>query len=601
MIRKRSLFISLPWADYQGPSLQIGCLSSFLRSKGFDAEARHLHLAAAADFGLKDYNKFTRATWMPTRDAICAALLFPSSEKRLLRYIRKWVPQVDSYARRLRKIFRKIYDGIDWKEYDLVGFTVNFDQLFSSLLLASWIKKDHPQIFIVLGGRSVAKKMGESIIEKFPQIDWCIDGEGEEAILKLLEGLADSRLRFESSVPGLIYRDGKRVIRNSRKLLASLSGLPDPDFDHYFHVLDTHPKLHGLETIPYLPIETTRGCRHRCAFCCDCGYWMSYRERPAREVADSLRRLTDRYKVTSINLIEQLITPEYAASLFPIVASHEADYRIFCEVRADISKEQLRTMKRAGVSTVQIGIEAMNTKLLQKMRKGLRLIDNLKVLKFCEEIGIRHDSNLIYKFPAESQKDVDDSVRAMDYAASYMPPGLLVPFEILEGSPIYQHPKKFGISKIIEAGAFGPLLPPDIRKGLDFWYKEYRSNRKERDYRAFRERWRRWMDDYEESQRIGRGLLYYMDMNDRFLRIEDFREGTRSITLEGLPRDLYLYCDEIRGFDEIRSRFHDEDPKEIRETLRQLHKLKLMYTEGEDWLSLAIHASPENRRHMPFT
>jgi hypothetical protein len=40
--------------------------------------------------------------------------------------------------------------------------------------------------------------------------------------------------------------------------------------------------------------------------------------------------------------------------------------------------------------------------------------------------------------------------------------------------------------------------------------------------------------------------------------------------------------------------------KELRKVLRQLFKLKLMYTEDDDWLSLAIRASPENRRHMPF-
>jgi len=69
------------------------------------------------------------------------------------------------------------------------------------------------------------------------------------------------------------------------------------------------------------------------------------------------------------------------------------------------------------------------------------------------------------------------------------------------------------------------------------------------------------------------------------------REAMIYISLEGYARELYLFCDSIRSFDEIKKHFPKWDEKEIKKVLNKLVKLKVMFREDDDYLSLAIRAN----------
>jgi ribosomal peptide maturation radical SAM protein 1 len=595
----RSLLISLPWADYQCPALAIGVLASYARSLGFDVEAKHLHLSVAAEFGLDDYDHVISHA-KTCGDAFCAVLLFPQSRTRLLKYIRHHLPQPEKHLSRFNQALKKIYRTIDWSQYSFVGFSVHFEQTFTSLIFAEWLKRDYPTMKIVFGGSLVSGQLGEGIMEHFASVDWCIDGEGETAYRLLLEGLTRGHLD-ETSVPGLIYRHAGSITKNKKEQLPELIGQHDPDFDHYFQTVDEHPKLKGKEVRPFLLVEVSRGCQHNCAFCCKGIVWKGYRCRPNKEVADSIKRLTSKYGVLHITLVQDEMTHhQFDGGLFDLIASHKRDYKIFCEIRANVgNKAHLQSMKSAGVCAIQIGIESFSTNHLRAMNKGTRTIDNLRILKFCEELGIDHDSNLLMGFPTETARNVRESLRCSEYALGYKPPGRINIFRLRDGSPIYRDPKKYGIRKIEDAAAFGPYLPKNILNGLKLLYKDFLTQQKPCDWSKLQKKLDLWNAQYENAKQIGKSILCYFDCQD-FLCIEDNRFGNQSIILREWVRELYLFCDEIRDLKEIRTRFPDVPKKELRETLKQLFELKVMFTEGDDWLSIAIHMSPENRRHMSF-
>jgi hypothetical protein len=194
---------------------------------------------------------------------------------------------------------------------------------------------------------------------------------------------------------------------------------------------------------------------------------------------------------------------------------------------------------------------------------------------------------------------VDESLKSFEYALSYRPPINTVEFQIREGSPVYMNPERYSIARIEEASEYAPLLPSPVRKRINLWYKGFKSRRKTRRYGAFKRGVERWRKFYGGEKAGGRPILGYFDC-DSYLRIEDFRKGTTSVVLEGWARELYLFCDDIKSFREIKGAFKAVTEKDLRKMLRRLHKLRLMYTEDDDWLSLAIHSSPENRRHVPF-
>jgi ribosomal peptide maturation radical SAM protein 1 len=597
MIQIRSAVISLPWDDYQRPSLPIGCLSAYAKEKGYSVEAFHLNLEAASLFGFDDYDCVINNHY--SGEILCASILFPENRKKILAAVRGQIPSPDSLAARIHRALRKSYRGIGWHKYGLVGFSINHDQLFSSLVMAGWIKDSHPDIKIVFGGRSVSGKLGQSVLESFPQVDWCIDGEGEIALVSLLREMQEGKGVAEENVPGLMYRRDCRVLCNPQRQLPDLNSLPDPDFDHYFRQIETGATLSGREIQPYLPIEMSRGCSFNCAYCSERNFFKGLRHRPAGEISESLARLFKLYRIPSIFLIAQMVTPGHCRELFDEIASHDSDYKLFAEIRANLSKDDLVAMKKAGMTQVQIGIEALDSNLLRKMNKGTRLMDNLRILKHCEEIGIRHVSNLIVGFPTETQDDIDRSAKAVEFAIAYRPPAFFSEFKLREDSLVYRHPEKYDIREIDDAAVLGRHLPQTTRKGLRLWNKSYKSSRKRRNYGKLRHHYKRWKKTYEEAEAIGKPLLYYLDFHD-VLRIEDLRGCVQSVLIDGWIRDIYLYCDETRSFDEIRSHFPRVPENELRRTLNRLFKLRLMYAEDNDWLSLAIRSSPANRRHMPF-
>lgn len=594
--------LSLPWTEYQAPSLPIGHLSSYLRTKGLDITARHLHLDFALRFELADYDAISHGPYS-LGEAIFASSLLRGHKKKLLLHIDRFLRSGGGIVGDARKALERIYRSHDWSKYDLVGFSVNHIQLFASLLFASWLKRDHPHIRILFGGSSVSKRLGEAVIEHFDFVDWCIDGEGEQALEALLNGLERGHADSEASVPGLIYRTRDGIASNDRALLNSLEGFADPDFDHYFEVLDGDA---GSERpfSPYLPVEESRGCTNRCAFC-NFNYYYSptalnrpYRPRPSEEVAAMIDRLARKYRTGSIYIVGLLLTKASCRKLFRALEKYEGDFRFFTQIHAGMPKEDLSLMKEMGISEVQIGVEALDTGLLKKMNKGTRLIDNLEIMKFCEELGITSILNLMVGFPTETQADVDRSTKAVDYATSYAPYKKVAVFELRDGSPVDMDPHKYGVKSVRETPLFGRSLRAGL-SGIDSWCKSFRTDRKKRDYKAFYRRIEKWRHDYEDSARIGLPLLFYMDFGD-FIIINDNREGHASIALDGWKRDLYLFCDRIRRRDEISARFQGIDERDLNDHLKKLFRMKLIFAEDDCYLSLAIRSKPESRRYMPF-
>ncbi len=597
MKHAKALLVAPPWADYLSPSFQIASVAAYACKQGFDVSARHLHLEAAANLGLDTYVRIMMERTIA--GSLSAALLFPKSRLRLIKYAKKHLPDAENLCIRFERVMRNLYETTDWNQYSLVGLTVNFYQLFTSLLLTKWLKHDFPHIRTVLGGVITSGDVGKSIMKHFPQIDWCISGEGEIALLGILNGLETQQKSFECNVPGLMYRTEQGVVINPTRQLEDLFDLPDPDYDHYFEFKKSDPALKDLEIPTFLPIEVSRGCPYQCAFCYDRRSFESYRKRPADEIAASIKRLCKKYQVPSIFLLASTITPECCEALFPLLASHNKDYRIFCEMRADLSKQHLKLMKSAGMTGVQIGIEAFHTPLLKKMNKGTRVIDNLKIMKCCEELGIKPGWYILTEFPTETQSDVEYNERNIDFAASYSPPNKFIKFMLFESSTVYQHQHEYGIRSINEAAKLGRFLPQHIASDIKLWHKDFKTKYEKRNYGKLRKRYEQWKRSYENAQVNGQPLLAYYDYED-FLRIEDYRKEIKAITLEGFARELYLFCNDIKSWYEIVKRFPDVSEKDLQITLHKLFKLKVMFNEDNDWLSLAIHISPEHRRHMPF-
>ena len=591
MSKYRGLLVSLPWADYASPSIQIASVASYARRKGYNVCAKHLHLEAAMAFGFDEYFPFMNECG----DAMSAVLLFPQRRSSIVRLVNSSGTKLSQkLLKRFEKMMDQLYRSVDWPNYDLIGFTTDLNQLFSSLFFAKQLKRDYPDIKVVLGGHCASSDLGISLLRNFDFIDYCIDGEGEIPFTSLLDYLSSSGGMAQKDVPGLIYRDSDSVVINPRKQLTSLDELPDPDYKHYFDVIDNHPYFDNTCIETFVPIEGGRGCTHKCAFCSDRIQMNGYRSKSPKVIAKQLSRMSRRYRSLSFKFTDLRTHPKKDNELFNLILKQKKDYNLYYDIRADVDKSLIASMRAAGVKNVLIGIEALSTSLLRKMKKGVRAIDNLQVMKYCEELGIQHISNLILSFPTESQMDVDETTDNMDYGLSFQPPSMLVNYTLLAGSTIDVMRRQYNITHVKNSSFRRKLVPPRIEKSLQFAEKTYRRKRRN-SYRALRNRFNQWRERYYSAHKEGTSLLSYID-GGSFIKIMDFRNGRTNTTLENDLMKLYLFCDSIRSWSEIAEEFPGWDLDDLRGTLKQLVDLKLMFKEGDDYLSLAIR----NLNTQPF-
>ena len=122
----------------------------------------------------------------------------------------------------------------------------------------------------------------------------------------------------------------------------------------------------------------------------------------APRVLDEFAQQARRYRSFHFEAVDNVLDIAYLKDLFPVLAATEAGYEIFYEVKANLSREQLRLMAKAGVTHIQPGIESLSSNVLRLMRKGVRAVQNVNLLRWSQYYGIRVSWNLIWGFPGET-------------------------------------------------------------------------------------------------------------------------------------------------------------------------------------------------------
>lgn len=139
------------------------------------------------------------------------------------------------------------------------------------LSLAAQLKRQHPDIPVILGGLS-ATYYRDELMRDYPCIDFVVCGDSTEEPLRLLLDALQHGGGF-GSVPNLVWRNGDKVVDNG------VSWSPDNldyvrfDYSHIFRMLVKYrdpvgylPYANWLEH-PVLAVFTCRGCLHDCSTC----------------------------------------------------------------------------------------------------------------------------------------------------------------------------------------------------------------------------------------------------------------------------------------------------------------------------------------------
>jgi ribosomal peptide maturation radical SAM protein 1 len=607
---KHVALVSTPWPLYSRPSIQLGTLKAYLRAQfpNLKVHALHVYLKVAESIGYKLYGAISERTWLA--ESVYAALLYPEREKEIEKVFCREVrgkPDIrktdfKALTYQVKGVSDSFINSINWESFGLAGFSICLCQLTSSLYFINRIKQDFPNLPVVVGGSMFAGDTIHSLLQMFPKIDFVVNGEGELPLSRLVHHLRDSQSHEDiPPIPGLVTRNAKKKETPvSFYQMETLSNLPSPDYDDYFRLLETF----GPEKtfFPTLPAEISRGCWWRrsqgagkltgCAFCNLNLQWDGYRSKTPPQVVSEIDHLTTKHKTLSVAFMDNLLPAKESKKIFEQFAKLNKDFRLFAEIRASTPRSALKAMQVAGMHEVQIGIEALSTRLLKKLNKGTTAIQNLEIMKQCEELGIANVSNLILHFPGSDDEDVQETLRNLDFALPFRPLRF-VHFWLGLASPVWQDPGTFGLRAVFNHPNYAAIFPPDVFRSVRFMIQAYRGDigHQRKLWQPVKTKVRAWKKTYAE---IHRGhsrtpILSFRDGRD-FLIIRHKRLNAEPLThrLVGASRTIYLFCQRHRSLNNILGHFPKVAEDKIVPFLQMMVDKKLMFEENGKYLSLAV-------------
>jgi len=610
----RLILVSPPWPVFNRPSIQLSALKAFIadRIPDIDTVASHFYLEVAKSLGYSLYSAVSEKTW--PAESVYAALLYPDRISRIESVFHKdagrnqGLRAIDFKAltKRVKQITDAYIESIDWDRFGLAGFSVCLCQLTSTLYLVRAVREQAPGLPIVLGGSSLAGKTGTDLLRAFPEIDFVVNGEGEVPLVRLITSLKNhSGLSSEEAIPGITTRsdvdDGNlpRCIQ-----VTSMDDLPYPDYGDYFEQLNRLPD--GLTFFPTLPVEISRGCfwqrpaagttEKGCSFCNLNMQWAGYRAKTADRIAREIDATTSRYRALSVAFTDNLLPVHGGREIFTRIGSLKKDLRMFGEIRAATPSSMLAAMASAGVSEVQIGIEALSNSLLRKLNKGTTAIQNIEIMKRCEEMRVASRSNLILYFPGSQPEEVEETLRALSFVLPFRP---LKPvrFWLGLGSPVWSTPEKFGIRAVFNHPHYHRLFPPEVSRLVQFTIQAYRGDltQQRKLWKPVADKLKEWNASYARlhAHPDSEPILAYRDGGD-FIIIRHRRMGADPDThrLTGMSRSIYLFCRRNRSLREIIDRFPKPGAENIRAFLNMMVRKKLMFEASKRYLSLAVRIKP---------
>lgn len=453
--------VTMPFTYSKFPSIQLGTLSALLKSQGLGVKTYHLNVVFAHKIGAPLYEILCEKRGL-IGEWLFSSILFRDNPKRN-QYPTVFKPVFESTAQEagcsvayLEDIAQSIapqfltwaMTAYDWGQYAVIGFTSTFDQNVASLTLAKLIKDLYPEVRIVFGGANFDGEMGLEYFRAFPWIDYVVVGEGEHTFPALVKRIL---LGQEDVVPpGVVHRKHGAVhFEPHASLFTDFASQGPPDYDDYFEQLQELDEQAATGLNRILLYEGSRGCwwgeKHHCTFCGLNAQAMQFRAKSPEQVIQELEHLSSRYNTTRFRLVDNIIDLKYVDGLFGKFAQSHYDLDVFMETKSNLTKRQIQTLARGGVTCMQPGIESLSAAQLKEMDKGVSPLQNLQCLKWSRYYGLDVSWNLLLGFPQETNDDYRRQIALIPSILHLQPPESIGKFWLERFSPYFMRPEQYGI------------------------------------------------------------------------------------------------------------------------------------------------------------
>lgn len=323
-----------------------------------------------------------------------------------------------------------------------VGLSTTF--ILTPELVKKYVQKIRdlaPESKIILGGPTVRR-----CVETHSLGDFAVFGDGEDAIVPLLEAIDGKRLPRDIPFTCFKEADGTVCYNDSAQKAARLGidGKAYKARDTTIPLADW--RLLDRSLLNVFPIEFSRGCKYSCAYCSyDRGKYVRCIDSIREELIDNARLGITMYRLSDANFTDgPSSNPRFAHEVCQLMIDLDLGLKWSCYGRADnITEELIDLMKRAGCFAICFGIESGDDDILKKMYKSHDVEDSYRAIRICKQHGIYVHGSFVVGYPGETKETFEHT---LEFIENSRPDTISMgQFRLVRNSLIWQLRDKYGL------------------------------------------------------------------------------------------------------------------------------------------------------------
>ena len=255
-----------------------------------------------------------------------------------------------------------ILGDITEHDIDVLGFACYIWNIEMTLHVVDMVKAVRPDIKIVLGGPEVSFTADE-LLERCPNIDYIVQGEGEEAFHALVTALHLGNDGLDPVIPGVRgRRDGSILGSLEAVEVSDLSSIPFPY---------TEEDMEDLEH-KIIYYESSRGCPFSCQYCLS-GNKNTVRFFPQERTLEELQWFID-HGVKQVKFVDRTFNcaPHHHRPLMEFMRDSDTDMNFHLEMEPELMTEwetNILCETPPGRIQIEVGVQSTHKKTLDAINR----------------------------------------------------------------------------------------------------------------------------------------------------------------------------------------------------------------------------------------
>lgn len=345
--------------------------------------------------------------------------------------------------------------------------------LYSAFRSAQWVKKNHPNIKISMGGgfpNTELRSLSDARVFEF--IDYITLDDGEKPIEELINAITSSTVDKQYKRTFLL-EDGKVVYKNnSNKPDYKQSQVGTPDYsdlflNKYISVIEIVNPMHRMWSDGrWNKLTMAHGCYWgKCTFCdISLDYIKIYEPVAANLLCDRMEEMIAQTGENGFHFVDEAAPPALMRALALEILRRKLAVTWWTNIRFEKSftKDLCLLLKASGCIAVSGGLEVASDRLLKLIDKGVTVEQVAKVTRNFTEAGVMVHAYLMYGYPTQTIQETVDSLEMVRqlFEVGVLQSGFWHQFAMTAHSPVGLYPEKFGVVK--ETEAIGTFANNDI-------------------------------------------------------------------------------------------------------------------------------------------